>query len=307
MTALAGLQAGIGPAFQHDSILDFLRFGWHDLGPVLHRDAANGFLQAVLARRAFGPDMFLSETAFDAQPVATGLVDLVRQRSLLDDLPALTVLVDQNPLICEALAALLGPGWKVLSRYVVCGVPQSWMPAWLMRRIAGAPANSPGLFVRPEWRDVAYFYDIDFHQDLIDHPHRMSDFITLSVNLHDVGPECAPTQVLPGSHSLGADVFPHHLVRCEAGDWIYSDRRGQRVRAPLEVLTGVAGSAAMWHACMLQRSRPVTAATPRICLRYLIARGDAAITGLDLVNASLRGPASHATLLRPAGATGEVR
>ncbi len=305
MTAPAGLPAAASPVFGHNSILDFLRFGMHDLGQAVHPDAAEAVLQAVLARGAFGPDMFLSEAAFDAQSVARGPIGPV-QRNLLDELPAVTALVEHNPVICEALAALLGPHWTVLSRHVVCGVPPSWMPAWLMRRIAGAPANSLRPFVHQEWRDVAYFYDIDFHQDLIEHPHRAADFITLSLNLHDIGQDCAPTQMLPGSHSLGADPFPHHLVRSEAGDWIYSDRRGQRVRATLKVLTGPAGGAAMWHACTLQRTRPVRTANARICLRYLIARGDAAITGLDLVNASLRGPVSCEAFSKPTGRPGEI-
>lgn len=300
------LQSAAGLGLHHASVRDFLRFGLHDLGPALHRDAAARLLQEVLALRPFSPDMFLSEAAFNAGPSLRG-VCAPGGSSLTEHMPSLGGVVEHNPLICGALAALLGPDWRVVGRRVVCGVPPSWMPPWLMRRIAGAAASALAPFVRPDWRDVAYFHDIDFHQGLIERPQHGADFIILDVNLHDVGPDRGPTQALPGSHSLGADPFPHHLVRSEAGDWIFSDRRGQRVRAAMQTLTGAAGGAAMWHPCTLQGTRPVKGAQARIGLRYVIARGAGAVTGLDLVNASLRGPLSLGRDARPAVTGGEPR
>ena len=53
-----------------------------------------------------------------------------------------------------------------------------------------------GAFVRPEFRDVTYFYGIDFHQDLIDYKNRPADFLTLYVYLHPVTRSDAPLFLL---------------------------------------------------------------------------------------------------------------
>jgi hypothetical protein len=268
---------------------DFIKSGRHVFPEPVDAGAASALLTDIRGQRAFDSSLFLSEAAFDADPQYVG-VNPKPGRNLLDTFDGRLGFVERAPQIVEGLSGLLGDDYQVLNRKIVCGVPESAIPEWIKARIKGNPVNNLGAFVRPEFRDVTYFYGIDFHQDLIDYKDRSADFITLYVYLHPVGRADAPLFLLDGSHALGATVFPHDLRPDGPGHWLYGDRRGQERLLRQEVLTGPAGHAAMWHACTLHGTQPDAADHERISLRYLFARGSAASAGIDLVNASLRGP-----------------
>jgi hypothetical protein len=171
-------------------------------------------------------------------------------------------------------------------------VPATAVPDWLKARILGNPVNNLGAYVRPQYRDVTYFYGIDFHQDLIDYKAREADFLTLYVYLHPVTRADAPLYLLEGSHILGGSVFPHTLSRIGDTDWLYRNAEHGEVVARQRVLTGGTGFAAIWHACTLHGTQPDAADHERISLRYLVARRHQGRIGLDEVNAALRGPLS---------------
>ena len=238
----------------------------------------------------FDSSLFLSEAEFDADPQYVG-VNPRPGRNLLERFEGALGFVEQAPQIIAAMTALFGPDYEILNKKAVCGVPESAVPSWLRARIAGNPVNNLGAFVRPEYRDVTYFYGIDFHQDLIDFKDRDADFITLYVYLHPVTRHDAPLFLLTGSHALGAVMFPHDLEPDGQGFWRYRDGRGGATRVRQEVLTGEAGHAAMWHACTLHGTQPDAADRERISLRYLIARkAGAERAGIDVVNANIQAP-----------------
>jgi hypothetical protein len=193
--------------------------------------------------------------------------------------------------VVDAVSALLGPGYTILNKKVVCGVSQASVPAWIRARILGNPVNNLGAYVRPEYRDVTYFYGIDFHQDLIDYKERPADFLTLYVYLHPVSRQDAPLFLLKGTHRLGGTVFPHDLTATSEASWTYRDGRGGEVETDQLILTGGAGFTGMWHACTLHGTQPDAADHERISLRYLLAQGPAR-AGMDEVNATLHGPVS---------------
>jgi hypothetical protein len=182
------------------------------------------------------------------------------------------------------MTALLGPGYRIMDRKVVCGVPAKSVPPWLRERIAGNPVNNLGAYVKPHYRDVTYFYGIDFHQDLIDWKEREADFVTLYVYLHKVTQADAPLYVLENSHSLGASVFPHDLTRLGADAWAYRNGAMGSVDTRQIVLTGETGFAATWHACTLHGTQPDEGDEERISLRYLLGPADGVRAGLHAVN-----------------------
>ncbi|HEX2801315.1 MAG TPA: hypothetical protein VHN73_04580, partial [Phenylobacterium sp.] len=103
----------------------------------------------------------------------------------------------------------------------------------------------------------------------------------------------APLYLLEGSHRLGGAVFPHELSRMDADAWRYRNGEHGEIKVRQRILTGGAGYAAMWHACTLHGTQPDAADHERISLRYLIARGASTTrSGIDQVNATLRGPLS---------------
>lgn len=263
--------------------------GFYSFGEALDPAGAEALLAKVRAARAFGPDLFLSEAEFDANPVHKG-TNPKPGRNLCEKFEGDFDFVERSPAIVEALTEMLGPDYRVFDKKFVCGVPERWLPPWLLARIKGNPVNNLGGYMRPEFRDITYFYGIDFHMDLIDHSGREADFVTLYIYLHPVTQADAPLYVLPGSHRFGATSFPHDLSRQGNGFWRYGDGAGRSAMLREKVLTGGAGYAAFWHACVLHGTQPDIADHERISVRYKIARGSDARCGLDAVNEAMAGP-----------------
>ena len=157
---------------------DFIANGAHLFDQRLEAGACERLLADIRATRRFDDSLFLSEAEFDADPQYTG-VNPRPGRNLLEAFEDQLGFVERAPHIVEALTSLLGEGYEILNRKIVCGVPESSVPAWLRARILGNPVNNLGAYVRPEYRDITYFYGIDFHQDLIDYKDREADFLTL--------------------------------------------------------------------------------------------------------------------------------
>lgn len=282
------------PHGQTTSVDDLKVIGAHRLAQPLDSHAAATLLARIRSLRAFDDSLFLDETDFDADPQYRG-VNPRPGRNLLEAFDPDLAFVEQDPALVAALTAILGPGYVVKDRKVVCGVPARFIPPWLKARIEGAPVNNLGPYVRPEYRDATYFYGIDFHQDIIDFKDHDADFLTLYVYLHPVGLEDAPLFLLEGSHLLGADTFPHDLKRSADGAWRFQADGGDCIEVAQTILTGQTGFAALWHPFTLHGTQPDAADHERISLRYLIARTTAGRVGLDEVNDAVRGPLSLKT------------
>ncbi|WP_426029496.1 hypothetical protein [Caulobacter sp. DWP3-1-3b2] len=275
----------------HPVVSDFIAHGYHVFEAGVDPVGAGDLLAKIRDLRTFDADLFLSEAQFDADPQYIG-VNPAPGRNLLERFEADLAFVENDPAIVAALEALLGDDYEILLKKLICGVPSSVVPDWLKARIAGNPVNNLGAYVKAPFRDITYFYGIDFHQDLIDYKDREADFITLYIYLHDVGTHDAPLFLLEDSHRLGGTLFPHALTKKGDG-WLYRDGRGHEVQTRQHLLTGTTGYAAMWHACTLHGTQPDAADNERLSLRYLIARRPGvAAPGMDAVNATLLGPLS---------------
>lgn len=290
---------------RHAGVSDFIARGYHVFENGVDPVASAALLADIRATRAFDGALFLTQAEFDADPRYTG-VNPRPGRNLLDTFEDRLGFVERQPAIVEALTAMLGEGYDLLNRKVVCGVPRTAVPEWLRARIEGNPVNNLGAWVKPEYRDVTYFYGIDFHQDLIDYKDREADFVTLYIYLHDVGVHDAPLFLLEDSHRLGATMFPHDLTRTDAG-WNYRDGLGGEVACRQHLLTGAAGYAAMWHGCTLHGTQPDAADHERLSLRYLFAKNTADLVGIDEVNATLQGPISLTATREDLDASGQAR
>jgi len=283
-------------SLDHPVVENFIGRGYHVFDGGVDPAAASALLAKIRALRTFDADLFLSEAEFDANPQYTG-VNPAPGRNLLERFEDDLAFVEKDEAIVSAVSALLGGDYEILLKKLICGVPASVVPDWLKARIAGNPVNNLGAYVKAPFRDITYFYGIDFHQDLIDYKDREADFITLYVYLHDVGPHDAPLFLLEDSHKLGGTLFPHDLTKNATRDgqvgWLYRDGRGHEIQTRQHLLTGKTGYAAMWHACTLHGTQPDAADNERLSLRYLLARRPgAAAPGMDAVNATLQGPLS---------------
>jgi hypothetical protein len=268
---------------------DFAERGFHRFDQPVDAAAAGRLLAKLRADRRYDSSLFLDQAQFDADPQYRG-VNPRPGRNLLERFCDDLGFVERAPQIVSGLTALLGPGYRIMDRKVVCGVPAKAIPPWLKDRIAGNPVNNLGAYVKPHLRDVTYFYGIDFHQDLIDWKEREADFVTLYVYLHKVTRADAPLYVLENSHSLGAAVFPHDLTKTGPDAWTYSNGVHGTADTRQVVLTGEAGFAAVWHACTLHGTQPDEGDDERISLRYLLAPADGVRGGLHAVNEALNAP-----------------
>lgn len=243
-------------------ISDFIAKGAHRFARPVDPAACAALLAELKADRDYGAGLFLDEAGFDADPQYRG-VNPRPGRNLLDRFAGRLAFVEQALPIVAGLTALLGDGYRILDRKVVCGVPASAIPDWLKARIAGNPVNNLGAYVKPQYRDVTYFYGIDFHQDLIDFKGREADFLTLYVYLSPVGPADAPLFLLEGSHRLGAAVFPHDLTR-QGDDWRYrSDGREALCRQSLLLAAPGRSPCGTPAPCTApSRTRPTTSGSP---------------------------------------------
>lgn len=290
----------------HPAEAAFVDDGYYRYPDVLDPVAADTLLTAVRSERAFDAGLFLEEAEFDADPLYRG-VNPRPGRNLLERYQDQLGFVEADPQVVGALTALLGADYRILDRKLVCGVPSKVIPAWLKARILGNPVNNLGPYVRPEFRDITYFFGIDFHQDLIDFPGRPADMITLYVYLHPVTARDAPLYLLGGSHALGATVFPHDLEQMGEGRWSYSAPGRPATPCPQVMLTGPAGTVAMWHGCTLHGTQPDAADHERISLRYLFTRGDPSPNGLDRVNDTIGWPVILPTTREDLDAAGQAQ
>ena len=286
--------AAASPPLAETVVDDFIRDGAHLFDQPIDQHACADLLGRIRATRDFGASLFLTEDEFDADPQYTG-VNPRPGRNLLERFEDRLGFVENDPQLIGGITALLGPDYEILNKKVVCGVPAGAVPGWLKERILGNPVNNLGAYVRPQYRDVTYFYGIDFHQDLIDYKAREADFITLYIYLHRVTRADAPLFVLENSHSLGASVFPHDLTQAGAALWVYRNGAQGDADCRQVMLTGDAGFAACWHACTLHGTQPDEGDEERISLRYLLAPADGVRAGLHQVNESLNVPLSLAS------------
>src|SRR4051812_5103097 len=101
---------------------DFAARGYHQFDNPVDPEAASRLLAALRADRRYDASLFQSEAEFDADPQYRG-VNPRPGRNLLERFAGDLGFVERAPHIVAALTALLGPGYQVMDRKVVCGVP----------------------------------------------------------------------------------------------------------------------------------------------------------------------------------------
>jgi len=281
-------------------VANLLEHGAHLFGKLCDEKQAINLYKQMLRKRPFGPDLFLTEkeylkqeTHFNSNPT--------KQRNFLNSFETELAFVEKHEQLQETIKLILGEDYEVVIKKAICGVPFSWLPEWVEKRVANVNVANLGPYIKPEYRDITYFRGIDYHQDIIDWPKGSTDldpasFITVYVYLHEVTEHDSPLHLLPGSHKLGATLFPHQLAQQDAQRWKYQDDNGKEMMCDELVLMGEAGFVGMWHNCTLHGTQPVNNKEEkmRLSLRYLLAKSNEnqKQTGIDRVNESINGELS---------------
>jgi len=273
---------------------NFLNHGFVDLGSVLDKELCQTLLKDIYKTRNFGHDLFISEEEHRKNPRWTktnpGPGINLTEKFDLD-------FIEKNKSFQESMEKILGPGYKIMLKKFIVGVPTDWVPKWIYKETKDQMTSNLGPYIKPIYHDMTYFRGIDFHQDIIDHKSRISDFITLYIYLDDVQMGMSPLVVIPGSHVFGATTFPHNVkVNWDQGTCVYSDTNDNSTELNYKFLTGNSGQVYFWSALTLHGTQSQTSEKPRISLRYLIERSkNSGKFLIDKLNDSIEGNLSLET------------
>ena len=200
----------------------------------------------------------------------------------------------ENNFFIKKMKKVLGKNFRILNHKLVMGVPESYLPEWIKLLIKDNTSNNLGKFIKPKYRDITYFKGLDFHQDIIDYPTRVADFITVYIYLDNVSVNTSPLYVVPNSHKLGATKFPHDLIiNNNTLDILYTNKK-KKIKSKTFRLDGKAGSTSYWHPFILHGTQPHKDSKPRISVRLLVEKNRwcAVKCDLDKINKKINGKIS---------------
>lgn len=209
-------------------------------------------------------------------------------RNLIEKLD--TKFIFSNPKFIELINKILGPKWKVLDYKFVAALEKKMVPNWVQKKIEDTFIPNLGRFVKENYRDITYFRGIDFHQDIIDFPHKKSDFITCYIYIEDVDKNSSPLIVFPKSHIYGAQKFPHKISKVSYKTYKYFRNNKQYMKLKSEELVGKSGTLYFWHPCILHGTQPTIDNKFRVSIRILIEKNQILRSGIiDDVNKNITG------------------
>ncbi len=292
----------------NDVAADITKDGVAELPGLFDPHKAVALLEDIKAIRIFDQSLFLSEEEWKAGSRSHIHTNPGPGNNLLDRVQSQLSFVEDNPQFNALLSDLLGPGHRIYLKKLVCRLPKTTVPEWVHSIIGDKPGNTLGSFIKPEYRDISYYYDVDVHQDILEWPrqpegqkeHRL---LYLYVHLGSVTVDNSPLCFFKGTHRFGATPYQHDITQLKAGSdlWLYRDpTTGRTMETTLFPLVGESGHAAIWHSCTLHGSHPARKNVPRLALRYVLARDPSATTCLlDDINAKVEGLPYHETNFNP--------
>ena len=178
-----------------------------------------------------------------------------------------TDFIFDNKKFSEKLEFLLGKNYSLLSQRVICSIPKDFYPEWINKY---QKKNVPNLteYLKPHYRDFRILKGADFHQDIIDHPRQKANLITVYIYLDNVSDDMAPLTLLPKTHLIGPEKYPHNL-KIDKKTFNLISRRDKIIRGKQIKLKGDAGSTWGWHTCLLHGATSNLNIKPRFSIRLI--------------------------------------
>ena len=267
--------------------MNFLKNGIEKSGVIFSKKDCQKLLKKIRKSRDFN-NLFLSYKIWKSKKY-----DAIKRnpgfgRNLLHKLE--TKFIFENKNFVRILSKTLGESYRILDCKLVMGVPKYLIPQWILDHTKNNHTVNLGEFVKPEYRDITYFRGIDFHQDIIDFPTRAPDFVTAYLYLENVDIKSAPLHVIPNSHILGADYYPHNIKKIKNKKVSYEAFKKKLV-SNFEVLQGKTGSLFLWHPFILHGTQPHKKDIARISVRILAEKNRQIFNGcnLDRINKKIKG------------------
>ena len=244
---------------------NFLKSGIQNCGQIYGASDCKSFLDKIYKTRNF-KNIFLNKKDYLSKDRSYFGTNPKPGRNLLHKLDCSFIF--ENSSFIKEMKATLGKNFRVLDYKLVMGVPNSFIPKWILNQTLHQHTVNLGAFIKPHFRDITYFRGIDFHQDIIDFPTRNADFVTVYIYLEDVNKNTSPLYLIPNSHKLGATKFPHNLNFKNKNNVYYSSGN-KKIRSNIFMLSGKKGSMSYWHPFILHGTQPHKFSLPRISIRIL--------------------------------------
>lgn len=267
--------------------MNFLKNGIKKCGVIFNKKDCNNLLKEIRQSRNFN-NLFLSKNVWNSKKYNSEKKNPGPGRNLLHKVE--TKFIFENKNFVKILSNTLGNNYRILDSKLVMGVPKDLIPQWILDHTKNNHTVNLGEYIKPEYRDVTYFRGIDFHQDIIDFPTRTPDFVTVYLYLDNVDLKSAPLYLLPNSHILGADYYPHNIKQ-KTNKKIFYKVNKKKLISSLEVLVGKTGSLFLWHPFILHGTQPHKKDIARISVRILAEKNRQVFIGCDLdkLNKKIKG------------------
>jgi hypothetical protein len=267
--------------------MKFLNNGVEECGIIYNKKDCSKLIKEIHKTRNF-KSLFLSFKNWKSKKYQIIKNNPAPGRNLLHKLEISFIF--ENKKFIKILSKILGINYKILDAKLVMGVPKHMIPKWVLNQTNNNHTVNLGQFIKPKFRDITYFRGIDFHQDIIDFPTRGADFITAYIYLEDVDLKSAPLHIIPNSHLLGADYYPHKIKKTKNKKLIYKVKKKKMELNP-KTLKGFAGSLFFWHPFILHGTQPLQKDIARISVRILAEKNRRINIGCDLdkINNKIKG------------------
>ena len=265
----------------------FEKCGIQQVGVVFKKKDCQTLLKAIHKTRDY-KNLFLSKKVWLSKKWSFLNQNPSPGRNLLDKLE--TKFIFDNDKLSEHMSTVLGKKYRIIDAKLIMSVPPPYIPTWILELKKNSVISNLGEFIKPLYRDITYFSGIDFHQDIIDWPTRGPDFITGYIYLDDVKNTSSPIFVVPNSHKLGANTFPHKIKYLKRDKLKYTVTKNS-LNSKFKVLSGKAGSLFYWHPFTLHGTQSNQNQVPRTSIRLLVEKKERIITNclLDKVNKKIFG------------------
>ncbi len=266
-------------------MMNFLKDGYEIKKNFFNSGQCSKLLKKVYQSRNFNK-IWLSEQEFKNNKILK-TVNPRPGRNLIEKLD--TSFIFSNEKFITLLNQVMGNSWRVLDYKFVVALEKKMVPNWVSNFTKDAFIPNMGRFIKEKYRDITYFRGIDFHQDIIDFPHKQSDFATFYVYLDNVDKNSSPLILFPKSHIYGAKTFPHDIKK-EKNFYRYYNNSKTSIKIKPKSLIGKSGTMYFWHPCILHGTQPTFKDKFRISIRILIEKNHLKRKYLiDKINSKIKG------------------
>ena len=269
-------------------MINFLKNGYEIKKSFFNSTQCSKLLKKVYQSRNFNK-IWLSEHEYKNNKILK-TVNPRPGRNLIEKLD--TSFIFSNEKFITLLNQIMGNSWRVLDYKFVVALEKKMVPNWVSNLTKDTFIPNMGRFIKEKYRDITYFRGIDFHQDIIDFPHKQSDFATFYVYLDNVDKNSSPLILFPKSHIYGAKTFPHDIKK-ENNFYRYYNNSKTSIKIKPKSLIGKCGTMYFWHPCILHGTQPTFKDKFRISIRILIEKNHLKKKYLiDKLNSKIKGSLS---------------